>query len=447
MAMLTLSGYIKKIVKALKHEDADQLRDCLTINPANNAGEARADFAEPNDFDLYPVPEKFRPVVKCHLKVMTSIYKYKSIDTAFTELNEMNSNLIRAAESQTNWINLPLMSSLSELIAVYKVRQQKYPEDVSSYQFQDMEIDSFEGGSGNGPKTSALEQLSITVNKGFKLSLNDKNLVLSQSKRNDIYFFLSNLIKIYFKMNKLELAKSVEKAVKGTRFELPPMNAKLANKKHLVVYLYYSSLLSLDDGDFTAAESKLDKAMDLMRYYSQKCARQTNQILLILLPLKLHNKNQVINSPEFWKEHPELQLVYRDNLLYSVIHGDIAKFEDCIKKYEVVFLKNHLYLLVLSLKQQCYLRLVKKTATIYRELCTDPLQAHIVPFSAFQVAFEFSKYGTSEKEQDVDDRVFGYAQEEIECILAGLIAKGKIKGYLSNINCCAVLSKTVAFPK
>lgn len=418
------------------------MRACLTLNPGLQEGPLRALFPEPNDFDLYQLPEKFRPVVKSHLKLMKAVYIHKSIDMSFSELSDLVNNLIRAGDSQTKWINVPLMNSLNELLAVYKVRQQSHPEDVASLEFQDLEIDDL-----TPQKSSSLEQLANIINKAFKLSLNDKNPELHLSKRMDIYFFLALLIKVYFKLNKLELAKSVEKALKGTRFQLPDMGSSISNHTSGITYYYYSSLLSLDDGDFVQSEEKLVQALELIRYYKSLFSKQSQQILLILLPLKMYNKQKSPqNVKKFWRHYPDLQTMYHNNLFKAIREGNLALFDACVSKFQTIFLKNHLYLLIELLRQHCYLNLIKTCVSIVQENNEDP-QSHIVPLTAFQLSFEYSKYNISNTNPfDFSNHLYNYTLDEIECIVANLIALGKIKGYLSHTNRCIVLSKTTPFP-
>ncbi|KAK6461579.1 hypothetical protein DFJ63DRAFT_185932 [Scheffersomyces coipomensis] len=453
---LTLARYIQIFDQAVKNEDSQALLNCVSIHPISQDGPQQSEFNEPNDFDLYYIDEKFRPVIRSHLKLMKSVYKQKNIETSFQDLNELVNHMIRAGDQQTNWINRPLIKIMNELIAVYKIKQQKYPEDMSSFEFQDELGES----SINGyDKTSSLEQLANTINKGFKLSLNDKNLELSKSKRIDIYYLLANLIRIYFKMNKLELAKSLEKALLGARFQLPNPTTTIINKKYSIIYLYYSSLLLLDEGEFLKSEQKLITCYQILTNYSDNINLNLNQlkkILLLLLPLRLYNHGKYPKTDsDIWERFPDLNLIYKQNLFKSIIEGNIYQFNQSISKFETIFLNHHLYLLIELLRQQCYLNLFRKTYKIIElesnesEDTTKQSQPHIVPINAFQLAYEYSLNSQSEKQQQLQDqpRIFQTSLDEIECLLATLITNGKVKGYLSHSNRCIVLSKNNPFPR
>lgn len=413
---MSLQEYISQVSTAIQKQDGDAFRGLITINPGVAEGSVRAGFTPPNDFDLYALPEKFQEVVKSYLKLMKSVYVHNDLDASFHDINDMVNHLNRAADQQTNWINVALINSCSELISVHTVRAKKYPNDAD--------------------KHSSLEALANTINKLFKLSLNDKNLDLQLSKRRDVYFFLGALIKIYFKLNTLELAKSLEKALKGTRFTLPDLkktNVSAAQRQAIITYCYYSGLLALDDADFVASEERLSNALHLLLYSKDlaKVSGQLEKILVILLPLRLYNK-RLHPLKALWDLVPNLRLIYKENLFAAVHSGDLAGFDECLDKYRGIFLQRYLYLLVENLRDLCHLKLIKKTVAIVLEL--NPDKSHIVPFSAIQLAFNTVLSET-------------FSIDSVECIMANLIYKGKIKGYLSNSNRCVVLSKVNGFPK
>lgn len=431
---MSLQEYLQQVNYAIQAQSGAVFKSLISINPGANEGPVRANFNDPNDFDLYLVPEKFKPVIRVYLKLMKSVYVLNDIDVSFFDLNDLVNLLNRAAESQTNWINLALINSCCELTSVYKVRLKNFPDEQQLYAAA-ANNDEF----GANSSTNSLELLAATINKSFKLCLNDKNLDLSQSKRTDIFFFLGSLIKIYFKLNNLQLAKSVEKAIVGTRFSLPDINnaRNLAPmvKTSMVTYLYYSALLSLDDNNFAAAEEKLLNCINILSYTKKSAAitPQLEKIFLILLPLRLYNKRH-LPSAEIWSQFPRLRLIYRDNLFDAISTGNVGKFNQCLHNYQFIFLQNYLYYLIENLRSLCYLKLVKKVSLLINDITPDGKSNHIIALSAVQLAFESASPGSS------------FSLDSIECILANLIHTGKIKGYLSHANRCIVLSKVNGFP-
>ena len=74
---------------------------------------------------------------------MKAVYNEKSLDKAFDVLNQLILNLIMASDFLTNWINRPLIKSLSELVAIYKTKESRNPEDLDS--FIEDDADAFVG--------------------------------------------------------------------------------------------------------------------------------------------------------------------------------------------------------------------------------------------------------------------------------------------------------------
>lgn len=429
-----LSQYIDKVVQSIKREDAANLLYLFTLNPGSEQGNLRAHFPTPNDFDLYPLSEKFPEVVRAYLKMMKSIYIQNDIRASFADLNGMVKSLTRAAESQTNWVMPPLINSCTELINVYKVKAKNFPE-VAERKFDEVE------GDTNDSAQTSLELLAATINSLFKLCLTDKNLDLLQSKRIYIYFFLGQLMRIYFKLGKLELASSLEKALKGLRLEMPPLLSRGSSKRFSITYLYYSALLSLDASSFNESESKLCKIIEISSCYQDQKRIQNHleKVYFLLLPLRLYN-HLVVPSKEFWSRFPRLKYIYKEQLFDALLLGNTHKLQRVLLEFQVLFLKKHLLLLIEHLKSFCYLNLIKRTVKIVKQLNPEA-HSHILPLNALQLSFAFVQNNNY-----TESGSLLYPLDSIECTLANLITEGRIKGYISHTNRCIVLSKTNPFP-
>lgn len=429
-----LEIYIKNASDKIKEEDGNGLCQYITINPGVQEGNSRARFPECTDFDLFSLPDRFRDVLRHYLKMMKAVYVNNDINGSFESMMEMVNSLNRAAEWQTNWINRPLIMVTTELISLYKVKMKNFPETDDASHDSSGEFEK---------KASTLERLADTLHRLFRLALNDKNPDLAFSKRVDIYFFLGNLIRMYFNLDRLELANSIEKALRGTRFQLPELSGALPTKKGAITYLYYSSLLSLDDGEFSVSEKKLEKAIELTSCYSdpQRVKKQTEKLLLVYLPLKFYNA-RLMPGAKVWQQFPNLALIYQKNLFKALYEGNLKLYDESLSRFQLILLKRHLYLLFELLRSLCFLQLIRRTVHILKPLSPDSTKSHIVPLSAIQLSLEiFSAQGPKEF------RPFLFPINSVECLLANLIAEGKIKAYISHANHCLVLSKTNPFPK
>lgn len=426
---MSVSEYIRSFKSTWHSRNPQQLQQLLTINPGANNGLLRAKFHEPSDFDLYEIEDKFHPVIRMYLRVMRSIYLDSNIRKAFIDMNEFVMLLNRAAEVHNNWVCPALINLSNELILIHTVRSRSYSDQLEH------PVRSTE---------SSLELVASTINRLFKICLTDKSPETAMLKKQSIHFFLAALIKIYFRLNRLELARSMEKALVGTKLALPTIvNSPPHYRRHVVTYLYYSSLLSLDDGDWAFAETKLLAAMEFLLCYAKpnKVRGQAELILSVLIPLKYLNSQTSLPAKE-WQKFPSLDLLYRRNLLHAVRIGNLKLFDESVARFRKILLRRHIYVAFVHLRTLCELQVFKAAVMAYALLETTT--PHIVPFSAFQLAMDLSQ-GESRDNSPANE--YSTSVEKVECLLANLIAGKRIKGYLSHGNRCIVLLKTDAFPK
>ncbi|RCK65157.1 Protein CSN12 [Candida viswanathii] len=435
--MSELIDYIALFAKSLDEKNVQAFQNCITINPSLTVANVRKQFPDPNQIDLYYVKEEFRPVLIAHLKLMRAVYGEKSLDLAFDALEELISSLIRAGTHQTNWINAPLIQSFKDLIAVYNAKEAKNPENLDEF------VSSDEGdiGAMRMAKRSQLERLVLLFRDAFSLAFGDKEENKELSRQKDIYFFLSNLVKYSIKLDKFNLADASIQAVKPKANILPSMDSSIENKKYGVTYLYYQGLRALDNGKFAESEKHLDDAIALMAGYLNTKSKQLEQILLILIPLKLYNKG-VTPLKKVWLKFPTLQVLYRDNFFKAVKQGNIAKFDEAMEKFQIVLLKKHLYQLVELLRECVRLQLFRKTFKICSELNKNG-KPHIVPVNAFQLAVEYSTYHTRQT-GDFNfstDHLYNTSLSDVEYIFGQLVYRGKVRGYIHHSKGLIVFAK------
>ncbi|KAI5956289.1 CSN12 [Candida jiufengensis] len=439
--MSTLDAFIHDFKTSISKKDSKLLKSLITINPGQIA-QVRKNFNVPTVYQMYSIPDKFRLVLTTYLKILKSIYIQQSLNSSFDNFNEMCNYLLKASESCDNWIMPVIISSFEELILLYKVKQSKEPEDLDS--ILDDTIDDNNNLIFNNEKSkkSSLEELISTLRKGFILTFNDKNPDLKQSKKNDVYFFLSNFVKYCFKMNKLVIAKSMMEVVKNSTQKLPSMNQSISTRKHGITYLYFQSLIALDDGDYLLSEKLLDDALKLLSYYKIKDSKQLQQILIILIPLKLYNKGKLPNN-SIWIKFKPLKILYKDNFLKAIQEGNLKKYDECLKKFEILLLKKHLYILMLLLRQFVQLKLIKKITNIIKDNNSND---SMIQLNAFKIGFEISS-NYNELTNTINEPINKINILEIENIIANLISIGLIRGQLSNNSNVIILSKSKPFPK
>ncbi|GAQ78793.1 hypothetical protein KFL_000190120 [Klebsormidium nitens] len=244
----------------------------------------------------------------------------------------------------------------------------------------------------------------------------------SKVKRPGMLFIVNLLFRIYFRLNTIKLCRNLINVIEprapavGTDFSTFPAGER-------VTYCFYTGRLAVFDDDFVRANQQLSFAFE---HCHRNHARNQRRILKYLIPVKL-----TLGSL------PNLDLVRRHNLteyedfVVAVRTGNIQLFERALETNEVRFLKSGVYLTLERLRAYVYRTLIKRIASI---------QAQRQPDTWHQMKLSLIRTALKSLGDEMDD-------DEVECLLANLIYRGAIKGYLHHRNKIMVLGKTGAFPK
>ena len=144
-------------------------------------------------------------------------------------------------------------------------------------------------------------------------------------------------------------------------------------------------------------------------------------ILRYLVPVRL--VLGVFASPALLEKH---DLPYFSQLCRAVHRGDLRTFERELDTHQQLFIRHGSYLLVERAKTIAYRNFFKRVHALF------PAGTTKLDIQMFRRCL--SATGVS---MDAD---------EVECVLANLIYKGYVKGYLSHQHSKLVVSKDKAFP-
>uniref|UniRef100_A0AC34PXM2 CSN12-like protein n=1 Tax=Panagrolaimus sp. JU765 TaxID=591449 RepID=A0AC34PXM2_9BILA len=111
----------------------------------------------------------------------------------------------------------------------------------------------------------------------------------------------------------------------------------------------------------------------------------------------------------------------------GVNHGDIDEFRKGLAKHSLFFLKSGIFLILEKLISLTYLALLKRLFDILND-------------GSFKMKLEPFFHCLKRAGEDISDL------DEAGNIVAGLIADGKLKGYISQAHQTIVFSKKDAFP-
>mmetsp|Transcript_21406 Transcript_21406/g.46870 ORF Transcript_21406/g.46870 Transcript_21406/m.46870 type:complete len:411 (-) Transcript_21406:585-1817(-) len=228
------------------------------------------------------------------------------------------------------------------------------------------------------------------------------------------------MFKVYFKLNTINNCKNVAKSVDVTLKVYDVFDSAAA--AHRVTFRYYTGRLAAYDEDFDTADKHLSYAYAMCH---RDATQNQRKILRYLIPIKM--LLGVLPSDSLLQQY-QLQ-EYRD-IKEAVRSGDVALLMRVLEANKAAYVQAGTYLLLEKLQLATYRRLFKKCALIHAEL--NPAKATQVPMALFQTALQIQGI-----EKDNAD---------IQCILANLIYRKYIKGYLAYKNQVVVLAKTEPFP-
>ncbi|XP_012137754.1 PCI domain-containing protein 2 isoform X3 [Megachile rotundata] len=257
-----------------------------------------------------------------------------------------------------------------------------------------------------------LEKCADCLMGCFRVCACDNRSSEDDTKRWGMLALVNQLLKIYFRINKLHLCRPLIRAIESS-----PYKAHFALAQQ-ITYKFFVGRKAMFDSDYKAADEYLTYAFEHCHKQSKKNKRL---ILTYLVPVKMllgympkHSLLEKYNLMEFGE------------LMEAVKKGDLCNLEKVMEKHEAFFIGAGIYLIVEKLKIIAYRNLFKKVYLV--------LNIHQIPIQDLLSALQMHEI------HDVD-------MDEVECIVANLIYEGKIKGYISHQHKKLVISKQNPFPR
>ncbi|ANZ77556.1 BA75_04541T0 [Komagataella pastoris] len=396
--------YFQQVSQAVRFQDGSSLSNLLSISIPNNLLQERSNFALPQRDEV--IDQKWTDLVSTYLSLLKSITKHGDLKKAFETSLDLVSQLNRIASNETNWIIGLLILLSTEL---------KYVGNL---------YNSNKGDQSTPEHSRApLEKIADVFNRSFKICLSDKNPDLATSKKIAVYYFAGILFKLYFTMNKFDLASSLQKVLLSTASTLPSL--RKVPKSHSTAYLYLNAILNCFHNRFEEAHKNLTSALSTCLKTNTK---NMQCIILLLAPLQLLLSRK-LPSDKLYNQFPKVKSRYQ-TIFNSVKVGDLKTFDAEFDRLEEVLLKNNLYVVFLKLRQLPVLTLLRQVHNVR--------SSHLVKIADMATALNFSL------SHEANQNLLSF--EEAEQHISILIAIGYVKGYISHGNKVAVLSKTKPFP-
>ncbi|CDW55375.1 PCI domain containing protein [Trichuris trichiura] len=227
------------------------------------------------------------------------------------------------------------------------------------------------------------------------------------SKRIGILKLTNILLRIYYEYSQLEQWDVMRPLVKAIDDSLDLWNSFSLSDK--VCYNYITGSRS--------GSERLTIAFDSC---PSRYKKNRHAILARLIPV-----NVLMGRIPRTKLLRDFDFTIYEPLLAAVKVGDVATLEDLINTKAPDFLENNSWLFVLKLRRLCYRNLFKIMCTVFND--------NQVPLEYFVSAFQLLKMDNMD-------------MPAVECVLAGMIYTGQIRGYISHVFQRLTLSQEDPFP-
>ncbi|RDW87645.1 hypothetical protein BP5796_03339 [Coleophoma crateriformis] len=279
-------------------------------------------------------------------------------------------------------------------------------------------------------KNEKLEDAARVLNRVFQLCLSDR-APLEESRKWGIYNIINLLFKTYFKLNSISLSKNILNAIQAYRGDMPSLEA--FPTAHQVTFKYYVGVICFLEENYVEAEKHLTEAWKLCY---QKSTRNKELILTYLIPCHLLTTH-TLPTRALLEPYPRLQQLFLP-LSRCIKTGDLQGFDAALVAGEDEFVKRRIYLTLERGRDIALRNLLRRVFVAGgfeepKDTNTAPLRRTRVPVAEFGAAISIGSKETMEN-------------DEVECLLANMIYKNLMKGYIARERGIVVLSKGGAFP-
>ncbi|KAI8424505.1 hypothetical protein MSG28_002968 [Choristoneura fumiferana] len=389
MSIGTLNQYIQHVERAFRTAQGDVLARLFSLRDdhVGNRSLRSSDIATLVDGNcVAPLDD----IVIAHLLCVRALFM-KDYMEAFNYQSSCVASVVRLLQNQKeeNW-SLPLMYTVC--LDLRLVAQKAEGCSIQS----------------NG---KIMEKAADSLLACFRVCAADNRSSDIDTKRLGMLNLVNQLLKVYFRINKLHLCKPLIRAIDSSPFK---DHFPLAQQ---ITYRYFVGRKAMFDSDYRSADEFLTFAFQKCHYKSSKNKRL---ILTYLVPVKMllgfmpaRDLLQKYDLMQFW------------DLVSAVKNGDLRGIDRVMEEHEIFFIRAGIYLIVEKLKITAYRNLFRKVYLAEGN--------HQIDIASFQAALQLMGH------DDVD-------ADETQCIVANLIYDGKIKGYISYQHKKVVVSKANAFP-
>ncbi|KAI8878037.1 hypothetical protein K501DRAFT_337023 [Backusella circina FSU 941] len=385
--------YYERLNNYVNYENSKQTANMLSItdNHVNlliQQNLSSSDLQPRNNLDA-----PWNEIATLHLKTIISIDN-GDYEDAYESQKDLVQAFQRGMSGMTRWCLQPLYVVNNDLRTIAAKA--------------DLQVVAVEG------QRKKLEDAANIISKSFTYCITDRG-PSSTSKKYGTYCMIGILFRIYFKLKQQNLCKNILRAVKAA--DMPSLEE--FPKSDRVTFRYYLGRLYFLEEDYAKAEIELDAAS---RECTVRNRKNKELILQTLLPVKL--MRGILPSPLLFERYPSINATY-GVIAESTKQGNVKIFNEALRASESNLIRRGTYFAIEKAESIVIRQLFRKVYLIQGSNSRIPIQT-------FEQALLF---------QGLDIVI-----QEAEWMIANMISKGYIRGYLSHEKMFLVLSKENPFP-
>jgi len=400
MSSAKFSRFLTQIAEALSEEKGPELAYLLKPTSEHGKGLVK-EFRNPTKQSLSyyegSMESPWDEIAIQYVLVVNHCAKKRATE-AFKEHCTLVSLFLRYFSVNSGWTLPALFSVLRDL------RDLAFDADLEA---------STKGQEG----TAAMEEAARIISKAFSSCVTDRQSPYAESRKWGVYYVVGLILKCYFRVRRISLSKNILRAIDANP-DIPPLSAY--PRSHQVTYRYYIGMLSFLNEDFAKSEEELTLAF----YHCHTGARSNQErILAYLIPLRILRGH--LPSKELLNRFPVLDDLYSP-FIVAIRAGNIKAYDSALMKFERRLVELNLWLTLERARELCI-------RGLFRRVWVASQRGTRIPISLFHASLNIAGMEVS--------------QEEAECLVANMIYKGFMRGYISHEKQMVVLAHTNAFPR
>ncbi|KAI9103780.1 hypothetical protein DFS34DRAFT_605817 [Phlyctochytrium arcticum] len=402
MAKESFLPYYQRVTNALVSENGRDLADLLSIHGSHissiKGGLTAKKAAQRESQAQRALGNNWAELVTLHLRVLsileTPYHTQETLVQAAEQQNLVAQCFHQIFAGQSRWC-LPVLYTISDDLLQLSKQADKFCEQRN--------------------RAVHLEAAARTMNKAFSYCVTDRFSTLDRSRKWGTYRIVNLLFKTYFKLTQTNLCTTILRSLGAG--DLPDLDKFPLGDQ--VTFRYHVGVLAFYNEQYRKAEEELAFAL----LHTPKHSEVNRSLILnYLIPTRFITGT--LPSTALLDRYPAIKYLY-GSFAEAIRKGDLQSFDENLSRLQRDLVDRGTYLTV-ERARGLTSRMLYKKIWIVNDRTTR------IPISQFLTAMRLAGVQVS--------------TEAVTCIIANMIDKGYLKGYISYERQTLVMAKDNPFP-